>query len=68
MGGSVFEVAEIDPKRRPLQNRQIGVRFSEPDLARLDEAARRWKMGRSTLVQRLIVEWLDSLDKDGENA
>lgn len=58
--------AGITVKPRPIQTRQVSVRFTEPELRRLDKAARKWDMGKSTLVQRLVIEWLDSLGQDGE--
>ena len=51
---------------RVVQTRQVGLRFSDRDFARLDRAAQDRGMGKSTLSQQLILEWLDSLDRDGE--
>jgi hypothetical protein len=51
---------------REVQTRQVGLRFSDRDFARLDKAAQDRGMGKSTLGQLLILEWLDWLDRDAE--
>ncbi|MBV9451126.1 MAG: hypothetical protein JOZ48_20665 [Acidobacteriaceae bacterium] len=52
---------------RAVQQRQVGLRFTEPDFIRLEKAAKSRNLGKSTLAQLLILEWLDSLDSgDGE--
>lgn len=51
---------------RPIQTRQVSVRFTEAELRRLDKAARKWDMSKGVLIQRLVIEWLDSLGQDGE--
>jgi hypothetical protein len=51
---------------RVVQTRQVGLRFSDRDFARMDKAAQDRGMGKSTLGQQLILEWLDSLGQDGE--
>lgn len=47
---------------RPVQQRQVSLRFTDEQFRRLDRAARNRDMGKSTLAQRLVLEWLDWLD------
>jgi hypothetical protein len=63
----MYGTAGLMPKPPEIQVRQVSLRFSERDFSRLDKAAQTRHMGKGTLAQQLVLEWLDSLD-DGKQA
>lgn len=62
----MYSTAGLTVTPREVQTRQVGLRFTDREFRRLEKEARSRDLGKSTLCQLLIVEWLDSLGPDGE--